>query len=131
VLSRRRQLILDGDADGFADLFAPDGVIEAPFAGPPGVPLRLEGRDAIRAFSRRMLASPLRLDDFEQVGLLATTDPEVVVAEVRTSGTVTCTGRAFTATSVQIFRIRDGHIMLFRDFADPRALEGLPGSAEG
>jgi uncharacterized protein (TIGR02246 family) len=131
VLSRRRQLILDGDADGFADLFAPDGVIEAPFSGPPGAPLRLEGRDAIRAFSRRMLASPLRLDDFEQVGLLATTDPEVVVAEVRTSGTVTSTGRAFTVTSVQIFRIRDGRIVLFRDFADPRALEGLPGSAEG
>lgn len=125
VLARRRQLILDGDADGFADLFALDGVIEAPFTGPPGARLRLEGREAIRAYSHRVLASPLRLDDFEQVELLETTDPEVVVAEVRTSGTVTSTGHSFTATSVQIFRIRDGRIVLFRDFADPRGLEAV------
>ena len=38
VLARRRQLILNGDADGFADLFAPDAVIELPFAGLPGMP---------------------------------------------------------------------------------------------
>ena len=37
VLARRRHLILSGDADGYADLFAPDGVVEAPFA-PPGTP---------------------------------------------------------------------------------------------
>jgi uncharacterized protein len=46
VLNQRRRLILSGDADGYADLFAPDGVIESPFA-PPGVPPRLEGREAI------------------------------------------------------------------------------------
>ena len=38
VLARRRRLILSGDVDGFADLFAPDAVIEAPFTGPPGAP---------------------------------------------------------------------------------------------
>ena len=27
VLARRRQLMLDGDADGFANLFAPDAVM--------------------------------------------------------------------------------------------------------
>ena len=32
VLDQRRHLILSGDADGYADLFAPDGVIESPFA---------------------------------------------------------------------------------------------------
>ncbi len=131
VLARRRELILAGDADGFADLFAPDGVIEAPFTGPPGAPLRLEGREAIRAYSHRVLAAPLHLDDFEQVELLATTDPEVVVAEVRTSGTLTSSGRSFTATSVQIFRIRDGRIVLFRDFADPRGLAEVIGTPAG
>ena len=40
ILARRRHVILNGDADGFADLFAPDAVIEVPFAGPPGVPMR-------------------------------------------------------------------------------------------
>ena len=38
VLARRRHLTLNGDADGFADLFAPDAVIEAPFAGRPADP---------------------------------------------------------------------------------------------
>ncbi|MGO9079678.1 MAG: nuclear transport factor 2 family protein [Streptosporangiaceae bacterium] len=127
VLARRRHLILNGDADGFADLFAPDAVIELPFAGPPGMPARLEGREAIRENARRVMASPLRLEDFEVAELYQTQDPEVVIAEMRTKGTVTTTGRSFTATSVQVLRIREGHIVLFRDFADPRVLEDLIG----
>ena len=123
VLARRRQLILDGDVDGFAELFAPDGVIESYFAGPPGTPLRIEGREAIRAYSRRVTASPLLLEDFEVAELYQTQDPEVVIVEMRTKGTVTTTGRRFTVTSVQIIRIRDGHIVHSRDFADPRILD--------
>src|SRR5262244_1032966 len=102
VLTRRRRLILNGDADGFAALFAPDAVIESPFAGPPGTPMRLEGREAIREYSRQVMASPLRLEDFEVVELYQTQDPEVVIAEVRTKGTVITTGRSFTATAIQI-----------------------------
>jgi uncharacterized protein len=48
VLARRRRLILSGDADGYADLFAPDAVTEMPFA-PPGAPSRLADR---RPFAR-------------------------------------------------------------------------------
>jgi uncharacterized protein (TIGR02246 family) len=127
VLARRRQLILDGDADGFADLFTPDAVIEVPFAGPRDMPARLEGREAIREYSRHVMASPLRLEDFEVAELYQTQDPEVVIAEMRTKGTVTTTDRSFTATSIQILRIREGHIVLFRDFADPRGLEDVLG----
>jgi uncharacterized protein len=127
VLARRRHLILNGDADGFADLFAPDGVIESSFAGPPGTPARLQGREAIREYSRRVMASPLRLEDFEVAELYQTQDPEVVIAEMRTTGTVTTTGRRFTTTSIQILRIREGHIVHSRDFADPRILEDAIG----
>src|SRR6516162_3115521 len=123
VLARRSQLILNGDADGFAALFAPDAVIESSFAGPPGTPARLQGREAIRGYSRRVMASPLRLEDVEVTELYQTQDPEVVIAEMRAKGTVTTTGRPFTTTSVQIIRIRDGHILHSRDFADPRLLE--------
>lgn len=45
-----------------------------------------------------------------------TVDPEVVIVEMRTEGTMTTTGRAFAATAVQVLRVRDGHIVLFRDF---------------
>jgi uncharacterized protein (TIGR02246 family) len=127
VLARRRHLILNGDADGFADLFAPDAVIESLFAGPPGTPVRLEGREAIREYSRRVMASPLRLEYFEVAELYRTQDPEVVIAEMRTKGTITTTGRSFAATSIQVLRIREGHIVLFRDFADPRGLEDVIG----
>src|SRR5580700_4483448 len=99
VLARRRRLILNGDADGYADLFAPDGVIESPFA-PPGAPSRLEGREAIREYSRHVIASPLRLEEFEAVELYQTQDPEVVIVEMRTKATLTTMGRSFAATSI-------------------------------
>ena len=127
VLARRSRLILNGDADGFADLFAPDAVIEAPFAGRSGMPARQEGREAIRSYARQVLASPLRIEDFEVAELYQTQDPEVVIAEVRAKGTVTTSGSAFTATSIQILRVRDGLIVYFRDFADPRGMEDVLG----
>ena len=111
----------------FADLFAPDAVIEFSFHGPPGTPVRLEGREAIREYSRRVMASPLQLEDYEVAELYQAQDPEVVIAEMRAKATVTTTGRPFTATSVQILRIREGHIVLFRDFADPRVLDDVIG----
>jgi hypothetical protein len=127
VLARRRHLLLSGDIDGFADLFAPDGVIEFAFHGPSGTPVRIEGREAIRAYSRQIMTSPLRLEDFEVVELYQTQDPEVAITEMRSTATLTTTGRSFTATSIQILRIRDSQIVLFRDFADPRILDDING----
>jgi hypothetical protein len=126
VLAQRRRLILSGDADGYADLFAPDGVTESPFA-PPGAPSRLEGRETIREHSRRLLASPVRLEDFEDAEFYQTRDPEVVIVEVRAKATLTTTGQSFATTSIQIYRIREGRIVLFRDFANPRVLEDVIG----
>jgi hypothetical protein len=127
VLAQRRHLLLSGDTDGFADLFAPDGVIEFAFHGPPGTPVRIEGREAIREYSRQIMKSALRLEDFEVVELHQTQDPEVAIAEMRSKATLTTTGRSLAVTSIQILRIRDGHIVLFRDFADPRILEDMIG----
>ena len=123
VLARRSQLILSGDADGLADLFAPDAVMEFCFHGPPGTPVRIAGQEAIREYSRQVMASPLRIEEFEVTELYQTKDPAVVVTEVRATGTVTTTGRPITATSIQVLRIAEGRIVLFRDFADPRVFE--------
>ncbi|NUP52602.1 MAG: nuclear transport factor 2 family protein [Catenulispora sp.] len=127
ILARRRSLILDHDADGFAALFAPDAVIDLPFAGTPDAPVRVTGREAIHEYATRVLASPLSLEEFEVTALHQTLDPEVAVVEMRTKGTVTSTGRSFSVTSVQILQIRDGLITLFRDFADPRVLAAVMG----
>jgi uncharacterized protein len=124
VLAQRRRLTLSGDVDGLADLFAPDAVMEAPFA-PPGAPSRLEGREAIREHARHVMASPLRLADYEVTELYQTQDPEVVIVEMRANGTLTTSGQPFAATSIQILRIREGQIVLFRDFANPRILDDV------
>ena len=121
VLERRRALLLKLDTEGFVDLFAPDGVIEIPFAG-PHLPARLDGQQAIRDYSRRFAASALRIDDLDTIAVHHTDDPEVLIVELVTRATVTTTGHAFTARSIQVFRIRDGKIVLFRDYADPNAL---------
>lgn len=73
------------------------------------------------------MASPLQLEDYEVTELYQTQDPAVVIAEMQATATVTTTGRQFTATSIQVLRIRDGHIELFRDFADPRFLDDVTG----
>jgi uncharacterized protein len=125
VLARRRELMLVGDADGFADLFAPDAVMEFAFHGPPGTPVRVEGREAIREYSRRVMASPLRLEEYEVAELYQAQDLEVVVVEMRARATIATTSRTFTAMSIQVLRIRDGQIVLFRDFADPRGFEEM------
>ena len=127
ILARRRYLTMNGDADGLADLFAPDAVIEFSFHGPPGTPVRLAGREAIREYSHRVMELPLRLEDYEVAELYQAQDPEVVIAEIRAKATMTTTGRSLTTTSIQILRIREGHIVLWRDFADPRILEEVMG----
>jgi uncharacterized protein len=59
--------------------------------------------------------------------LYDTQDPEVVIVEMRANVTLTTTGQSFAATSIQILRIREGQIVLFRDFANPRLLEDVIG----
>ena len=121
VLERRTELLLNQDTEGFADLFAPCGVLEIPFAG-PDLPARIDGQQAIRDYSRRIATAALRIDGLDTVAVHHTDDPEVLIVELVARGTVITTGHAITARSIQIFRIRDGKILLFRDYANPNAL---------
>ncbi|MFK8844408.1 nuclear transport factor 2 family protein [Streptomyces sp. Ac-502] len=115
VLEQRCVAVTAQDTDAFADLFAPDGVIELPFAG-PDIPDRIEGREAIRAFARAAM-SALRVDVLRTLAVHRTEDPEVVVTETLAKGVGR--GDAFEGRSVQLFRIRDGEILLFRDYTGP------------
>lgn len=123
VIARRRSLVLAHDRNGFADLFAADGVLELPFA-PPGMPTRLEGRETIRSFSTGAGTSLMRIEDMWATEIYQTTDPEVLIVELETKAAVATTGARFQATSVQVFRIRDGEILLFRDYWNPQDLAG-------
>ena len=127
VLERRRELLLNQDTDGFVDLFAPDGAIELPFAG-PDLPSRLNGQQAIRDFSSRAAASPMRIDDLQTVAVHHTSDPEVVIVELLSRVTFAATGERLAVRSIQVFRIRDGKIVLFRDYFNPNGLADAFGS---
>jgi hypothetical protein len=121
VLAQRDRILLDMDMDAFVDLFAEDGVIEMPFAV-DGVPNRLAGRDAIREFSGRASDLPMRITDLRTVAAHETLDPEVVVVEIVTVGEVRATGTTFEVSCIQVFRIRDGKIVLFRDYVGTQSL---------
>jgi ketosteroid isomerase-like protein len=121
VLERRREAIVARDMDAFADLFAADGVIEMPFHT-EGLPDRLEGREAIREFSARSRDMPFEITELRTRALHRTADPEVVIIELTTVGRVTTTGEDFVVPCIQVFRIRDGRIVLFRDYVGSQTL---------
>lgn len=126
VLQRRREVLLNQDIEGFVGLFAADAVLELPFAG-PDLPSRLDGQQAIREFSRRTAATLIRIDDLEALAVHHTEDPEVLIVELLTRATLTSTGRGMAGRSIQVFRIHDGKIVLFRDYTNPGALREVLG----
>ena len=117
LLQRRNDALLENDPGAFAGLFAPDAVIEQPFA-PQGMPTRLEGRETIRAFAARMFAS-LRFDSIEEIAVHRTDDRDVAIVEQITNVTFRTSGGSFSGRSISLFRVRDGAIVLFRTYTGP------------
>jgi uncharacterized protein len=125
------------DADALAELFAEDGVAEAPLVPPGGdYPARLEGREQIRAgmaafYQRTAPAGPSGQPadgapsaawqevDTARSGyvLHATADPDVFIAEVDT--VLNGPDGSTTVSLVQVFRVRDGKIARLRDYFSP------------
>jgi ketosteroid isomerase-like protein len=123
VFERGQRLLLEHDPEGFAGLFAEDGVLEFPFAA-PGMPRRREGREQIR---REMLErggrareAGVRIVGFRPPLVHETTDPEVIVAEFAQD--VAFGERTHELPFVQVLRVRDGQIVSFRDYVSHAAL---------
>lgn len=107
-----------GEWSALPDLYADDAVVVQPFAKP--APVRLVGRDAIRAHFAAAARAPVRLRVIDRV-VRETSDPEVIVAEYDYEGEATRTGRRFVVANVQIFQLRNGRIVATRDFHDHAA----------
>jgi ketosteroid isomerase-like protein len=45
-----------------------------------------------------------------------TVDPEIIIAELRVGGELTTAGVVYRIPSIQMFKIRDGEILLCRDY---------------
>ena len=119
-----------GEGVVFADLFAPDGVLTYPFAG-PGQPPELRGQAAIRAYFAGHAQSR---ELFTQAGVDAVTwqtdDPEVVITQITHHGTSNITGSPYQLTALGIIRVRDGMIVRYEDYMDSVALARLLGRTD-
>jgi ketosteroid isomerase-like protein len=125
------------DLRGQADLYAPDGVLEWPFA-PAGLPHRIEGRERIRevlaSLEGAVRRAGTRVTAVRMTAVHQTADPEVVIVELEVAGELTTTGATYQLPYIQVLRIRDGQILLFRDYFGPgtaTALEAAFGAAAG
>lgn len=117
----------DYDMDTQADLYAPDGILEMPFA-PAGAPRRIAGREGIRRVLRvageRARQSGRRIIAYRELVVRETDDPEVIVAEFDLYGEMAATGATYTLSFIQVLRVRDGLIVAMRDYFDSQALAG-------
>jgi ketosteroid isomerase-like protein len=103
---------MERDMRAQAELYAPDGVLEWPFA-PDGVPTRIEGREEILRTleTLRAGAGGLEIDEANsKVTVHETADPEVIVVELDLAmGPV-------RLPYVQVYQVRDGQIVNLRDY---------------
>ncbi len=113
------------DADAFADAMAPDAVFEIPWTR-PGMPERLEGREAIRAHLAERWANASRIQVHGiHPEIYATSDPELFFVENEVDMTTPDGVRSRARTSVNTVRVRDGRVVLFRDYMDTGRLAAL------
>jgi ketosteroid isomerase-like protein len=107
--------------DDLADLYAPDVVLEMPFA-PAGFPRVTKGREELR---RRFQAAAgiRRVVQASNVVVHETSDPAVLVAEFDLHQEAA--GAAFVSTYVLVVTVADGKITHSRDYADSAAAADL------
>jgi ketosteroid isomerase-like protein len=125
VFARYQRAVLDQSPDGIADLFAPDGVFEYGFTV-PGMPRRTEGQEEVRRGLRQMLGR-FRFEEYLNVRIHRAADPEVIVVEHDIAGTIVATGRPHVMSYVYVLRVRDGHIVHLRDYANLLAAAEVSG----
>jgi len=128
MVERVHRLAAAYDLRGQADLYAPDGVLEWPFA-PAGVPHRIEGRERIRevlaSLEAAVRGAGTRVTAVRTTAVHQTPDPEVVIVELEVAGELATTGTTYQLPYIQVFRIRDGQILLFRDYFGPGTAAAL------
>jgi ketosteroid isomerase-like protein len=110
-----------GDARAQADMFAPDGVFEAPLSPGDPFPRRTEGREAIYQMLTRYHARSagdvqIRLDRSRRL-IHATADPQLFVVEIDLR--MQMADKEWDKSVVHFYRVHDGQIVLLRDYFLP------------
>jgi ketosteroid isomerase-like protein len=124
AVAEHLRLTAAGCTDEWVKLFAPDAVLEFPFA-PAGVPRRVTGRDALL---EHMSHFPETFDvEFVDLVFHDTVDPSLVIAEFRSTGTAVPTGKPYEQTCISVVRTDDdARITHYLDYWNPLvAIEAL------
>jgi ketosteroid isomerase-like protein len=124
AVTEHLRLVSSGQIREWVSLFAPDGVLEFPYA-PAGVPRTVRGHDALLA---HMAHFPQTFDvRFVDLVFHETTDPRVVVAEFRSTGQAIATGKPYEQTCISIVHTdAEARITRYVDYWNPLvAMEAL------
>ena len=124
TLAEHLRLTAAGRVDEWVTLFAPDAVLEFPYA-PAGVPRRVTGRDALFA---HMSHFPETFDvEFGDLVFHETVDPSLVIAEFRSTGTARPTGKPYEQTCISVVWTNDDALIThYLDYWNPLvAIEAL------
>ena len=124
TVAEHLRLTAAGLTNEWVALFAPEGVLEFPFA-PVGVPQRVTGRDALLA---HMSNFPETFDvEFVDLVFHDTVDPSLVIAEFRSKGTALPTGKPYEQTCISVVRTDDDALIThYLDYWNPLvAIEAL------
>ena len=84
-------------------------------------PKRVEGREALAAHIA-FLAGRIEFLSVSDVVKHVTGDPEVFIIEFAGSGRAVATGEPFEQRYISVIRLRDGHIVHYRDYWNPIAV---------
>jgi uncharacterized protein len=126
VLERMRQAAITRSALDMSSVYAVGAVHEFPFAR-PGVPARLEGRDAIMSFITAFWkTSPLTYERYRTIAIHATANPDTIIVEQEVAGTSSTTG-SFVLPNIMVLKTRHGEIAHLRDYANLIAVEEATG----
>ncbi|MEV7141889.1 nuclear transport factor 2 family protein [Streptomyces tauricus] len=124
AVAEHLRLTAAGHTEEWVELFAPDAVLEFPYA-PAGVPKQVAGRDALLAHMRGF---PETFDvEFGDLVFHDTVDPSLVIVEFRSKGTALPTGKPYEQTCISVVRSDDNaRITHYLDYWNPLvAIEAL------
>jgi ketosteroid isomerase-like protein len=116
VLDRFRAAAISQSPDELRRLYAPDAVHEFPFTR-PGLPTKLEGRDAIMSWVVAMWqGNPMKYERYRTLAIHDTGDPDTIVVEQEAVGT----GRTgdFVLPNIVVLTVRNGQIAVLRDYVN-------------
>lgn len=113
---------LGSDAQGLRQVLASDAVVELPYAASIGMPTRLEGPDAIaRYFSE--VGKKLGFSNFRFSNIRAYPCADGASAWFEMHGSADLpAGKKYEQDYVQFLRVRDGKVVLYREYWNMNAL---------